>query len=95
MTDYEPHILFATIDQILGHLHWRDTKTALIVFNRNKSFTDVIGKVAGTVQKHPCCKTMVKTVGETEWRFLFRNKDDANRQLQLAVLLFDVPKDSK
>jgi hypothetical protein len=79
------------IDQVLCYLHWRDTKAALIVFNRNKSFSDVLAQVETIVKKHPCCKKLLTNVGETEWRFLFGNKDDPNRELQLAVLLFDVP----
>lgn len=80
------------IDQVLNYLHWRDTKTALIVFNRNKSFSDVLAQIEVIVKKHASCKKLLQKVGETEWRFLFGNKDDPNRELQLAVLLFDVPK---
>jgi hypothetical protein len=86
--------LLEGIDQILGYLHWRDTKTALLIFNRNKSFSEVLGKVKSTVQGHACCKKLLKQLSESEWRFLFRNPDDANRELQLAVLCFDVPKEA-
>ena len=79
-------------DQLLGYLHWRDTKTALLIFNRNKSFSDVLQKAKEAVQGHPCCKKLIKQVSETEWHFLFRNVDDANRELTLALLLFDVPR---
>lgn len=86
--------LLKAIDQILSYLHWRDTKTALMVFNRNKSFSDVLAKIAPTVQGHKCCKRLIKNVGETEWRFLFHNPDDSNRELHLAVMLFDIPKEA-
>lgn len=86
--------LVKAIDQILSYLHWRDTKTALMVFNRNKLFTDVLAKIESAVQSHKCCKRLVKKVGETEWRFLFQNPDDSNRELQLAVMLFDIPKEA-
>lgn len=82
------------IDQILSYLHWRDTKTALMVFNRNKSFSDVLTKIAPAVHSHKCCKRLIKIVGETEWRFLFQNPDDSNRELQLAIMLFDIPKEA-
>lgn len=84
--------LTAKIDQILSYLHWRDTKTALIVFNRNKFFSEVLSKVEPTVTSHRCCKKLLNKASDTEWRFLFRNADDPNRELQLAVMLFDVPK---
>jgi len=84
--------LLKAIDQILGYLHWRDTKAALLVFNRNKEFSDVLAKVSAAVQRHPNFKKLIRQVSETEWRFLFASKDDPNRELHLAVLLFDVPK---
>jgi hypothetical protein len=37
---------------------------------------------------------LIKKVSETEWRFLFHNPDDSNRELQLAVMLFDIPKEA-
>lgn len=84
--------LLKAVDQILSYLHWRDTKAALLVFNRNKAFSDVLAKVPAAIQRHPNCKKLTRQVGESEWRFLFASKDDANRELQLAVLLFDVPR---
>jgi len=30
-----------TIDQLIGYLTWRDTKTAIVIFNRNKDFSSV------------------------------------------------------
>jgi hypothetical protein len=86
--------LLKAIDQVLGYLHWRDTKAAVLIFNRNKSFSDVLGKVSSAVQSHSCCKKLIEQIGATEWRFLFRNQDDPNRELQLAVLCFDVPKEA-
>jgi hypothetical protein len=86
--------LIKAIDQILNYLHWRDTKTALMVFNRNKSFSDVLSKIVPAVQGHKCCKRLIEKHGETEWRFLFHNPDDSNRELQMAVMLFDIPKDA-
>ena len=83
--------LTKTIDQVLGYLHWRDTKAAILLFNRNKDFSNVIAQIAITVQAHPCFKRVINQLGETEWRFVFRNRDDANRELQLAVMAFDIP----
>ena len=82
--------LLKAIDQILGYLHWRDTKAALLLFNRNKAFSDVLAKVPVAIQRHANCKKLIRQVGESEWRFLFSSKADPNRELQLAVLLFDI-----
>lgn len=86
--------LTATIDQLIDrYVHWRDTKTAILVFNRNKDFSKVLEQIRPTVEAHPCFKRSTNHPNETEWRFLFHNRDDANRELVLAVLVFDVPRE--
>jgi len=84
--------LTSAIDQILDrYLHWRDTKAAILVFNRNKNFSDVLCQIQATVESHPCYKRTVGQTSETEWRFVFGNRDDPNREIHLSVLAFDVP----
>src|SRR5450755_3519394 len=34
-----------TIDQLLSYLSWRDTKTAVLIFNRNVNFSEVVKKI--------------------------------------------------
>ena len=45
-------MLTNTIDQILGYTSWRDTKVAVIVFNRNKDFSRVLTAIADTAKVH-------------------------------------------
>jgi len=47
----------AAIDQLQRYVTWRDTKTALIIFNRNKGFSDVIQKAQEAVRAHPQYKS--------------------------------------
>jgi hypothetical protein len=87
-----PSSLTGAIDQVLDrYLHWRDTKTAILIFNRNKNFSDVLAQIQPTVESHPCFKRAVGQTSETEWRFVLRNRDDANREVHLSVLAFDIP----
>src|ERR1700751_1613793 len=46
----------ATIDQLLSYLCWRDTKAAVVVFNRNAGFSAVLAKIAEARPKHSHCK---------------------------------------
>jgi hypothetical protein len=80
------------IDQILDYLSWRDTKTAIFMFVRNKDFSAICDKVPSLVEAHPNYKKTLASTGETEFRFLFSHRDDSNRELRLAVLLFPVPR---
>lgn len=86
-----PKMLTATIDQLLGYSSWRDTKVAVLVFNRNRDFTKVLQAIKETTSAHPNCKRMLGQRSETSFRYAFQHNDDPNRELQLAIMAFDVP----
>lgn len=83
------------LGQLLGYLSWRDTKAALIVFNRKKSFSDVLAAIPGLCSQHPCYDRTLPHVSESSFRFIFHNPGDPNRKIHLAVLAFDVPRSPK
>ena len=86
-----PKKLTETIDQLLGYSSWRDTKVAVIIFNRRKNFSKVLDAIPGTVTAHKCYKRFLKKVSETNFRYVFSNRDDPNREMILSVVAFDVP----
>ena len=75
---------------MLGYIAWRDTKTAIIVFNKNKDFSKVLATVRETAMQHPNFEREEKSPRSTEYRFVFHRKDDLDRHFKLAVLVFDV-----
>ena len=83
--------LTEAIDQLQGYLSWRDTKTALMVFNRNKGFSNVLAQIDPIVRAHPNFIGADGTRGSTEFGYTFSHRDDPNRRLTLTVLAFDVP----
>jgi hypothetical protein len=85
-----------TIDQLLGYVTWRDTKTAILVFNRNKNFSSVLAKIKASIVTHPCHiseghmqNRSLNT--ETVLPYNFKHKDDPARLLSMTVLAFDIP----
>jgi len=80
-----------TIDQLLGYLSWRDTKAAIIIFNRNKDMTNVLEKVKTLTKAHALCKSGPKVEGETRFRYVFGQPNDQNRETIITVMVFDVP----
>ncbi len=86
-----PKKLSETIDQLLGYSSWRDTKTAIVVFNRNRDFSKVLAAIPEAVRSHPQYKRDLPGSTESSFRFQFANRDDRNRELLLTVLAFDVP----
>lgn len=86
-----PKKLSMTIDQLLGYSSWRDTKTAIVVFNRNREFSKVLEAIPQSVESHPQYKKTLTSSSETIFRYVFANRDDRNRELYLTVMAFDVP----
>ncbi len=84
--------LTETIDQILAYASWRDTKTAILVFNRNKDFSAVLRKIPSTVEDHPNFKRWLSYQHESSFRCNLHHRDDVNRELTLTVMAFEVPK---
>ena len=87
-----PASLTGAIDQLLGYTTWRNTKTAVLLFNKNKGITEVLEKIVPTVEAHSHFKrTTSKGAEQSVFRFVIANKDHPDRELQLAVLVFDIP----
>lgn len=86
-----PKKLSETIDQLLGYSSWRDTKTAVIIFNRNRNFSRVLATIPETAKQHPNFKCELAGRTDTRFRYCFSHKGDANRELLLTILVFDVP----
>lgn len=88
-----PKTATEAIDQLLSYLTWRDTKSALIMFNRNKDFSKVLESLWATILEHPNCKRRPSQEGNSRMRYTFASKSDANREIHLTVMAFDMPAD--
>jgi hypothetical protein len=75
----------------LSYLSWRDTKVAVLIFNRNADFTAVIAKIRETMPKHALFKRDAGPTGDTTFRYIFAQPNDRNREIILTVLGFDIP----
>ena len=89
--------LLKAIDQLLDYTSWRDTKTAILLFNKTRDFTSVLGKIDATVQSHGCCKRKhtlksTKLKNETTFSYVFHQPRDTNREMVLTIMAFDIPK---
>lgn len=80
-----------TIDQLLSYLSWRDTKVAVLIFNRNANFSAVLSKIAEVTPKHRDFKRDLGRSDETTFRYIFAQSSDPNREVTLTVLAFDIP----
>lgn len=86
-----PSGLTDAVDQLLGYTSWRDTKTALLIFNRDRKMSTVLEKIPDVVKGHTNFKKEVACDLEAGFRFILGHRDDSNREVILTVLAFDVP----
>jgi hypothetical protein len=86
-----PKAFTEAIDQLLSYSSWRDTKVAIIIFNRNKNFSRVLDAIPSTVEAHPNFKRAIDRQSETNFQYIFAHRDDPNREMLLTVMAFDVP----
>lgn len=78
-------------DQLFQYAMWRDSKLALIVFNRGGRFTKIVETMKGTIKGHPQCINQLEWTHESGARYLFRRHDDQDRHFLLTAMAFDVP----
>ena len=86
-----PKALCRAIDQLLNYVTWRDTKTALVLFSKRKDFASVLQTIAKTVPSHRSFKREIHRADETEFRYVFGQKNDASRDVHLAIIVFNIP----
>jgi hypothetical protein len=81
------------ISQLFGrYLTWHDSKTALLVFVKNRDFSNVLQTIKDTIKTHPC---FVKEMGarrETSFSYLFRLPQDKDKPVYFEVIAFHYDK---
>lgn len=86
-----PEQLRKTVDQLLGYTSWRDTKAAIFIFNRDRKLSTVLSRVPEAIAQHASFVREIDYGGETAFRFVLHHRDDADRELTLTVLIFEIP----
>jgi hypothetical protein len=86
-----PQGLTKAIDQLLSYTSWRDTKTAILLFNRGRQLSAILPKIQETATQHRFCRKGLDYKSETGFRFVFQHPDDSGRELTLTILAFEVP----
>ena len=80
-----------TVDQLLGYLTWRDSKTALVIFVDRKDMSSIIQKAQEGMESHPNFVERVGSKDEGWTEYLLNLPDDQNREVRVALLLFHLP----
>ncbi len=83
--------LIEAIDQLLGYLTHRDTKTALIFFVDQKEMTSIVKTIKDEITKHPNFHRYIRDSYEHSINYEFTIPDDSKKIIQIEVMLFHFP----
>lgn len=89
-----PKAFKEAIDQLLGYLTWRDTQTALIIWNKkNKNFAKLQDDFSSYFKEHPNFIQKLDAGHAGEWRARFRSASDEDREITIHMFLVDLTVD--
>lgn len=90
-----PKSFDAAITQLLRYLTWRDTKAALVIFNKNKDASRVLKKLDDVMRaRQEFCRAVVVSEQENG-RYVLRKQNEPGQSIVVAVQLYDIPSDDK
>ncbi|MEX2165069.1 MAG: hypothetical protein WD823_12620 [Sulfuricaulis sp.] len=87
-----PKAFGEAIDQLLGYATWRDSKTAILVFNRGTDTSTVLSGIETVVKGHPNFKRTIVWPHESGFRYMLHANSDVNREQIVTILVFHVPR---
>jgi hypothetical protein len=82
---------YATIDQLLGYLTWRDSKAALVYLVGETQVAPILDVIAKGTPQHPCFIRLESARAESWMQYEFKLPSDPSRNVHLAVLSFHFP----
>ena len=79
------------VDQLLGYLSWRDSKCALLIFNKTKDSSSVRAKMHEIMTGRAEHRKTVSHDPQGDSRYTFVKASDPGREIQIQTMLFDIP----
>lgn len=84
-------MLLEAINQLLGYVTWRDTRTALILFVKKSGVKDVIDKAKSTMTTHSCYVEMKGKTAESSYSYIYHTKEDSASRVAIELMIFHYP----
>ena len=81
----------AAIDQLLGYLSWRDTKCAILVFNKTKNSSDVRQKMHLAMTMRAEHRRTVSHDAAGDSRYILVKDSDPGKEIIITTQLYDFP----
>jgi hypothetical protein len=79
------------IEQLLSYLSWRDSKCALVIFNRTKNSSAVHAKMHDAIIARAEYRKTVTHEAHGDSRYVLVQNSDEGRGIIVTTMLFDIP----
>ncbi|MXP74588.1 hypothetical protein GN277_04100 [Lachnospiraceae bacterium WCA-9-b2] len=78
------------IDQLCSYTTWRETKTSLIIFNKeNKDFESLLDSIDQALNASDRCKNIIR-LEHNQWQGIFSKESDSKDTLTINVMVYDL-----
>lgn len=78
------------LDQLCGYTTWRDTKTSLILFNKeNKDFSTLLDNIDRSIKTSEMCREAFR-VKPNEWQIIYQKSRGIKDSLVINIVIFDL-----
>ena len=86
-----PKMFDGAVGQLLGYLSWRDTKAALLIFNKTKNSDAVRRKMHDVMEARDEHRRTVKCEAGGDSQYVMVSPKDSNRELIVTTQVYDFP----
>ena len=86
-----PKVFDGAVSQLLGYLSWRDTKAALLIFNKKKDSGAVRRKMHEVMELRGEHRRTVKCEAGGDSQYVMVSPKDSNRELIVTTQVYDLP----
>ena len=86
-----PKVFSEAVNQLLSYLSWRDSKCALLVFNKNKDSSAVRDSMHEIMESREEHRRTIFHNKNGDSRYIFVKADDPGKEIIITTQLFDIP----
>jgi hypothetical protein len=86
-----PKTFNEAVDQLLGYLSWRDTKCALLIFNRTRDSGAIRQKMHEAMEGRAEHRRTISYDPDGDARYIFTKESDPGREIIITTQLYDIP----
>jgi len=87
---YGPHTIGEAVDQILGYLTWRDAYGVVLLFSRNKGFSNVLGAIPEAINGIASLRGELHHVDDHHWLARHTLPGDDSQTVEIHYLVYNI-----